>query len=129
MDDKAKANLARQGESLATNYIITKGYQIASRNFHSAKGEIDIIALNQDEILFIEVKTRNNHNLKYALSSITNAKQKKITHTAMNFLYQNPQLSNLSCRFDVILVFYYSSDDTFKTIHYPDAFKPIINPD
>jgi len=123
MDIKSQSKLAKQGESLAAQYMIAHGYYIATRNYHSAYGEIDFIALKTDEIIFAEVKTRKNHSLKSAEDSITMAKQKKITLTAMHFLAQNPQYSHLSCRFDVLIVFQYP-DDTYKILHYPDAFKP-----
>ncbi len=52
-------NMGKLGEDEATKYLIKKGYKILDRNFNSTQGEIDIIALDKNEIVFIEVKTRS----------------------------------------------------------------------
>jgi len=127
MNKISKSTLAEVGESLAANYLVGIGYNIVARNYHSAYGEIDIVAKHNNELAIVEVKTRSSHSIKSAENSITTAKQKKITHTTLHFLASNPQYSKLSCRFDVVLVFHYKADDTYKVIHYPNAFYPVCH--
>jgi putative endonuclease len=126
MNVNTKSRLAVIGESLAKDYLTQKNYQVIARNYHSAYGEIDIVALHQNEVVFVEVKTRSNSSIKAAENSVNTAKQKKITQTALHFLTYNSSYSELSCRFDVLLIFFYSADDTYKIIHHVNAFNPIF---
>lgn len=126
MNDVSKTSLSALGETLAAEYLTRIGYQVILRNYHAPYGEIDLIASYREELIFIEVKTRNSHNLQAAENSITRSKQQKITQTAMHFISNFPQYADLSCRFDVLLVFRYSIDDTYKVIHYPNAYNPIF---
>lgn len=62
-DDKKIAQFYKYGilgEDLASNYLENIGYKIIERNFLCKQGEIDIIAKDKDEYVFIEVKTRSN---------------------------------------------------------------------
>ena len=52
--------IGKLGEDLACRYLQNQGYKILERNFEARQGEIDIIALDKSEIIFIEVKTRSN---------------------------------------------------------------------
>ena len=61
----ASHELGKQGENYACQYLKTKGYQIIQRNFSCKQGEIDIIAKDKEEYVFIEVKTR--HNFHYGM--------------------------------------------------------------
>ena len=56
----AKQQLGRIGENLASEYLEKQGYLILERNFACRQGEIDIIAREKDEIVFVEVKTRSS---------------------------------------------------------------------
>ncbi len=126
MINETKASLAHIGEIIAMRYLVKLGLTILDKNYHSAYGELDIIAQEKNEIIFAEVKTRTSHSLQAAENSISLSKQKKITLTAMHYISKHPQLSNLSSRFDVLIVFHYPKDDTYKVIHYKNAFDPAI---
>lgn len=62
-----KQQRGKIGEDMATEYLNKKGYKILERNFECRQGEIDIIALDKDEIVFVEVKTRTSK--KYGLAA------------------------------------------------------------
>lgn len=124
MENKEKRKLAQMGENLAAHYLENLGYLVIRHNFHSAYGEIDIIAQDNLELVIVEVKTRTSHNVISAENSISKAKQRKLTLTAMQFLADYPDFANLSCRFDVIIVFYYHQDESFQIKHYKNAFLP-----
>ena len=53
-------NQERNGEDLATEFLTKKGYKILERNFEANQGEIDIIAKDNKELVFVEVKTRTD---------------------------------------------------------------------
>jgi len=97
-------DVGKFGESLAEDFLVYSGYKILKRNFHFGKiAEIDIIAKDNDEVAFIEVKTRNNEKYGDALYSITPKKQKSIRKAAEGWIYVN-KADYLSYRFDVIIV-------------------------
>jgi putative endonuclease len=123
MSDK-HYELAKVGENLSACFLEKAGYKILARNYHSAHGEIDIIALDGTEISFAEVKTRTGISLKAAENSINKSKQKKLTLTAYSYLSENPQLSNCRCRFDAVIVLYNIHDDTYSIKHEKNAFLP-----
>jgi len=75
------------GESLASDFLIAKSYKILYRNYSMPRwGEIDIIALDKDEIVFVEVKTRTNNNYGDPLDAITPHKIKSLKRTINYFL-------------------------------------------
>ena len=92
------------GEDEAVKYLEQKGYKILDRNFSCKRGEIDIIALDKDEIVFIEIKARIS--LKYGLPSeaVTKNKLKHIYKTSEYYLYTR-NLLNENTRIDVIEVY------------------------
>lgn len=92
------------GEDEAVKYLEQKGYKILDRNFSCKRGEIDIIALDKDEIVFIEIKARIS--LKYGLPSeaVTKNKLKHIYKTAEYYLYTR-NLLNENTRIDMIEVY------------------------
>ncbi|HCX73149.1 MAG TPA: YraN family protein [Candidatus Cloacimonas sp.] len=107
------------GEEKAKNFLLNLGYQILKTNYHSAYGEIDIIAQDQEELVFVEVKTRAK-DPETAFSSVSRSKQRKLVKTAANFLARNPQYQESFTRFDVIAVI----NKTSEIIHLKDAFTP-----
>lgn len=96
--------IGKFGEDEAVKYLIEKGYKILDRNFYCKRGEIDIVALDKEEIVFIEIKSRVS--LKYGLPSeaVTKYKLKHIYKTAEHYLYAR-NLQNENCRIDVIEVY------------------------
>ena len=74
------------GESFAAEYYENHGFSIVARNFHSRYGEIDVIAENDFYIVFCEVKTRSVKAIERPSGSVTKAKIRKLTLTAMKFL-------------------------------------------
>ncbi len=102
--------IGKYSEYLTRLILILKGYKILTKNFKTGKGtnagEIDIIALKNKTICFIEVKTRQN--IETAANSISQKQQQRISKGAMNFLKKNPQYSNYNCRFDAFLISYKS---------------------
>lgn len=89
------------GEKLAREFLENLGYKILSQNFHSRFGEIDIVALDNKSIVFIEVKLRSNNLFGTPLESITYSKLEKIKKTALYFLTVN-NLGSSDFRIDAI---------------------------
>lgn len=96
--------VGRAGEDYASNYLIKNGYKIIQRNFECRQGEIDIIAMDKEEYVFIEVKTRQSFKYGAPVDAVTTQKQKHIFNATKYFLYIN-KLENAYIRFDVIEVY------------------------
>lgn len=92
------------GEKRAASWLIKNGYSILEQNFRSGQGEIDIIALKEDFVVFVEVKTLPQGNSELLSGVLNFRKQKRIIKTAKRFLTIHRQYSNSYIRFDVIVV-------------------------
>ncbi|WP_295613843.1 YraN family protein [Chamaesiphon sp. GL140_3_metabinner_50] len=98
-------NTGKLGEEVVAQWISERGGEILERRWRWQRGEIDLIAIDRDTLLFIEVKTRNKSNLDAdGLLAITPQKQAKIVSTAQLFLVKHPHLADYPCRFDVAIV-------------------------
>ena len=95
--------LGKDGEDIVENYLKNKNYKILERNFECRQGEIDIIALDKKELVFIEVKTRRTFTYGSPADSVTTVKQKHIYNTAKYYLYSH-NLLDAFVRIDVIEV-------------------------
>lgn len=107
------------GEEITEKYLIKKKYKILERNYTTKLGEIDIIAANKSNIIFVEVKTRGVNSLGFPAEAVTKSKQKKIIKTA--FLYLMSNHCELQPRFDVSEV-YISENKRYKINYIENAF-------
>lgn len=89
-------------EKLAANYLKQQGLQIIQRNYRCKGGEIDIIAQEENVLVFIEVKYRRASSFGMAAESITLHKQKRIILAARHYLMTRATLP--ICRFDALLI-------------------------
>ena len=97
-----KKNLGRQGETIAASYLSSKGYEILHTNWYFEKKELDIIARDQDVLVFVEVKTRINEVFEKPDDLISNRKIRFIVEAADAYIKQFNL--DLKARFDVIIV-------------------------
>ena len=94
-----------KAEDIAAKYLEKSGYEIIEKNFTTKLGEIDIIAKDNDTLVFVEVKARTS--LKFGLPehSITYTKQRKISKVALLYLKARKQITkNKKARFDVVSI-------------------------
>ncbi|MBN1948322.1 MAG: YraN family protein [Candidatus Cloacimonetes bacterium] len=116
---KSEQRKGMRGEDLALEYLLKKNYRLVARNFHSAGGEIDLIMLDDDILVFIEVKFRKT-DPQTALSSISRSKQRKLYETAGVFLSRYPEYESYFTRFDVIVI---TSNTETSFYHLESAFS------
>ncbi len=114
-----KKAVGNKGEDIAVKYLSEKGYKIIDRNYQYGHGEIDIIAKDKDELVFIEVKYRRSLEYGNPEDSITKKKQAQIRKVAEAYLYENDIEDNL-CRIDVIAILHYPNSKPEIT-HYQNA--------
>ena len=96
-----KRQKGRAGEDLAATFLEQKGYQIIARNYRFDRGEIDLIAMDGKELVFIEVKTRHTGAYGSPEESITPFKEAQLKKVAEGYLFQH-QIEEQACRFDVV---------------------------
>ena len=103
------------GEKKAVTYLKKQKFKILCRNYKTKLGEIDIIAKDNDYVVFIEVKTRSSITYGAPSEAVNKAKQHKYILVANQYLMQN-KLTESPCRFDVIEI------ENGKINHIIDAF-------
>lgn len=89
-------------EIKAAEILTSAGLRILARNFSRKTGEIDIIALQQTCVVFVEVRLRSHRGYAGAAASVDRRKQQRIIRTAQLYLRANPMRAQSPCRFDVI---------------------------
>ncbi len=99
----SRQRLGRSGEEKVAGYLQKKGYTILVKNYRCKAGEIDIIARDGAELVFIEVKTRSSLRFGFPAESVTPRKQRQISRAAQWYLAEQ-QLFEVPARFDVIAV-------------------------
>ncbi len=98
-------NTGKLGEEVVAQWLLARGGEILHRRWRWQRGEIDLIAVESETLLFIEVKTRNRRNWDTdGLLAITQPKQAKIIRSAELYLVKYPHLAEYPCRFDVGIV-------------------------
>lgn len=103
------------GEEIAASYLQSLGYIILLKNFRCKLGEIDLIARDQEYLVFIEVKYRRSLNYGYPREAVNKIKQKTISKVALYYLKQH-YLYNTSCRFDVVEIIEYNNEKKINLI-------------
>ena len=110
------------GEDQAVAYLAEKNWEIVARNWRTRRGEIDIIAVDRDTLVFVEVKTWPHGEETDLELVIGTTKTKRMIETAKCFLASNRQYNGMYVRFDVVFL---SSDplgdDPLKIRHFESA--------
>jgi len=104
--------LGEWGEKIAGEYLLGHGYHIVETNYRCREGEIDIVALDKDYLVFVEVRTRSGCGFGSPEESVTVVKQKKLISVAFAYLQNHKNLPSL-WRFDVVAI---ESDGKGKVI-------------
>ncbi|MCL2139471.1 MAG: YraN family protein [Treponema sp.] len=99
-----RAGLGKEGEKRAVEAVKAAGMCIIAQNFRSQWGEIDIIALDKDILVFIEVKAWSVYGIENLSYSINQKKQNRIIETAKYFLSINRKYNGRAIRFDVVFI-------------------------
>ena len=104
----------RNAEDLAAAFLQAKGLTIIEKNFRAKVGEIDIVAKDGDEIVFVEVRARATRDFGGAAASVDGSKRRKLIRAAR--LWLQARGWDGACRFDVVAL------DAGRLEHLPAAF-------
>jgi len=98
------AGLGRVGEERAARALEAAGMSIIAKNVRSRRGEVDIVALDGQTIVFVEVKAWSAYGMEDLQYGLNEKKQRKIIETAKFFLSEHREYNRMAIRFDVIFV-------------------------
>lgn len=98
-----KNTYGKRSEIIASDFLKKKGYKILETNYKNKIGEIDVIALDGDYIVFVEVKARLSQKFGHPFDAIDERKQQKIHAVASLYMVKN-QKYGTNCRFDAISI-------------------------
>ena len=98
-----RIRLGKWGEGVASRFLQEKGYVLLATNYRCRWGEVDIVAQEGEELVFVEVRTRRGVEFGTPEESVTAAKARKLVATAQEFLQEHDQV-NASWRIDLIAI-------------------------
>jgi putative endonuclease len=98
-----RARVGAAGEALAERALIRRGYRVIARNWHCRYGELDIIAEDGGELIFVEVKTRRGSALGTPEEALTPSKRKRLLAAAQQYLMVQ-EMAERPYRFDVVAI-------------------------
>lgn len=110
MNEKQK--FGRAGENFAAEVLQLYGYDILQRNYRCRSGEIDLIAERDQELFFIEIKTRKDLAFGFPCEAVTEAKRRHMRRAAAAFLSEN-SYRWVSCSFQVIEIGFHQIVNAF----------------
>ena len=113
--------LGRRGEQAALKFLTSKGYYVHDCNWTCQAGEIDIVAEDEDVLVFIEVKTRSNCDKGLPEEAVTREKRKRYEVLAAQYLKEHDFIEK-SLRFDVVSILVFAPDRAFLR-HHVNAFS------
>ncbi len=91
-------------ERLACTHLEQQGLRLLERNWHCRSGELDLVMLDGDTVVFVEVRYRKHAAWGGALESVDARKRSKLISAAQQFLHKETRWSKHPCRFDVIAI-------------------------
>jgi len=109
----------KAGEDLAARFLEQNGYKIIERNYRFERGEIDLIAEDGDELVFVEVKARHSSVFGTPEDAVTEEKQEQVRTVADGYLFER-DIENRPCRFDVVAIEFKNSKTEIR--HIRNAF-------
>ena len=95
--------LGRSGEDRAARHLAEQGFTILERNYTAPQGELDLIALDGDTLVFVEVKTRTSSAYGAPELAVDRRKQERMVKAALGYL-KHKKLHQMPCRFDVVAI-------------------------
>lgn len=92
----------KEAETRAMEYMHQQGLRLVESNFSTRFGEIDLIMLDEETLVFIEVRYRKQNRFGSAIESVDRRKRERLIKTAQCYLQQRRNYADYPCRFDVI---------------------------
>ena len=113
-------DIGRRGENAAVRYLERFGYEIVERNWKCPAGEADIIARDEDSLVFVEVKTRTSIEMGLPSEAVTPEKRSRYEKIAAWYL-RDYEFVDIPVRFDIVAILVVAEDRALLR-HYANAF-------
>lgn len=110
--------IGKKGENIAVEFLEKKNYQVLLKNYRYKKNEVDLIAIKNSLLIFVEVKLRSNLDYGMPEETVSEAQKKRIIETAEHYIIENNWQNDI--RFDIISIT--NLNDSYKIEHFEDAF-------
>jgi putative endonuclease len=121
MDNRYRKEAGDQGEATALQYLQAAGLKLIERNFRCPGGELDLVMLEQQTLVFVEVRFRRDQSFGGAAASVNQRKQQRLMVAAQRFLQSHREYQHYRARFDVISL---ETRDEAATLQWiKDAFR------
>lgn len=104
MHSNTRQSAGREAEAFALRYLQQQGLQLIAQNWSCKRGELDLVMLDGDTVVFVEVRYRRHSAWGGALESVDFRKQQKLVLAAQLFLQSETQWAAAACRFDVVAI-------------------------
>lgn len=104
MPGNTRQNAGREAETRALQHLQQQGLQLIAQNWLCKRGELDLVMLDGDTVVFVEVRYRRHSAWGGALESVDFRKQQKLVLAAQLFLQSETQWADAACRFDVVAI-------------------------
>jgi putative endonuclease len=117
---KQKQRLGRWGEDAAARYLTERGYKVIARNVRTEFGEIDLIAKQGDQLVFVEVKARSGSQFGQPEEAVTQTKQEHLVNAAESYLQTNPHAEDW--RVDVLAI-RRNASGKLEIVHFENAIN------
>lgn len=114
-----------RGERLAERWLLCQGYLILERNCRTRYSELDLVAVDERTLVFVEVKTRSGLSHGSPDEAVDEEKQMRLSRAAVAYLRKH-QLKQISVRFDVIAIDFAAGTDQPHIVHYRSAFESAL---
>ncbi|MFM7073765.1 MAG: YraN family protein [Planctomycetota bacterium] len=111
-----------QGERAAERYLKRQGFVIVDRRARGGFGEIDLVAVDQRTIVFVEVKSRRSHHRGHPAEAVDPRKQRRLTRLALSWLKRHDLLEQRA-RFDVVAITWPKTERSPTIKHIRNAFE------
>ncbi len=112
------------GERAAARYLRRLGYKIVGRHQRDHFGELDLVAVDNRTIVFVEVKTRTSHDAGHPAEAVGPEKQQRLTRLALAYLKRHDLLEN-PARFDVLAITWPEKSRRPTIEHFKNAFEAV----
>lgn len=112
---RSRNDIGLGGENLTAEFLKSSGMRVVDRRAHTPYGEIDLVCLNGDEVVFVEVKTRTSGEYGFPEESVTETKQRHLRNSASWYLSKK-RWGDRDWRIDVVSV-----DREGSVVHFEDA--------
>jgi putative endonuclease len=122
VDRDPRHRLGASGEEFAERMLCRSGFRILARRYRIREGEVDLVALDGEVVVFVEVKTRSGRTIAPPAEFVTASKRRRLVRAAAAWLAGRNWLDR-RCRFDVVELVAREKGG-FEVRHLRDAFRP-----